>query len=99
VQGCLHGEDASQLIADPSGDAHGLAALFHGSGANGIQCLLAGDAVSVAFKHCFLQAGTKEYREEERWGWRCSSLASLIEAFKICMHDSLVMAASTEPLT
>ncbi len=99
MQGGLHGEDAAQLIADPSGDAHGLAELFHGSGARGIQCLLVGDAVPVACQHRFLQAGTEECGEEERGGWRCSALALPIEAFKICVQDGQVMAASTEPLT
>lgn len=87
------------MIADPSGDAHGLAELFHGNGVRGIQCLLAGDAVPVACKYRFLQTGTEECGEEERWGWRCSALASPIEAFKICVYDSQVMAASPEPLT
>ena len=61
----LHGEDAAQLIADPSRDAHGLAELFHESGAHGIQCLLAGDAVPMAFEHGLLDTGTEEYGEEK----------------------------------
>ena len=87
------------MIADPSGNAHGLAELFHENGAHGIQCLLAGDAVPVACKRRFLQDGTEECGEEKRRGWRCSALASPIEAFKICVHDVQVMAASAEPLT
>ena len=86
-------------MADPSGNTHGLAALFQGSGASGFYCLLAGNAVPVACKSCFLKAGTEACGEEERWGRRCSDLAAPIEAFKICVHDGQVMAASTEPLT
>jgi hypothetical protein len=97
VQRGLHGEDAAQLIADPSGYAHGLAAFFHGRTASGIQCLLAWDAITVAFKHGFLQAGTEECGEEERWGCWCPPLALPIEAFKICVYDGQVMTVSTEP--
>ena len=98
MQGGLHGEDAAQLIADPSGDAHGLAELFHGNGVLGIQCLLMGDAFPVACKYRFLHAGTEECGEEERGGWRCSALALPIEAFKVCVQEGQVMAASTEPM-
>ena len=87
------------MAGDPSGNAYGLYALFHGSGASGFYCLLEGNAVPVACKSCFLYAGTEECGKEERWGRRCSSLAAPIEAFKICVHDRHVVAAFTEPLT
>ncbi len=95
----LKGEDAAKLTADPSRDAYGLTELFQENGARGIQCLLVGDAVTVACKRLLLKTWAEECGEKEWWRRGHSASKQSIDTFKICVQYFPVIAVSMEPLT
>ena len=71
VQGGLEGEDGAQSTADPSRDGHGLKDFFHEQGTGVIQCLLVGNAVTVACERRILQTWAEKCCQEERGGCGC----------------------------
>ena len=60
MQGGLQGKNGAQSSADPYRDGHGLGDFFHEQGTCGIQCLLVGNAVTVACERRVLQTGAKK---------------------------------------
>ena len=83
AEGGLKSEEGAQAAADPSRDTHDPGDFFHENGTCFIQCLLAGNAVTVSCEGRLLQTGAEECCQEERRREGRAVSTQPIEPFKV----------------